>query len=192
MSGDADVMTDIEMLKAVEEIRQLEARYARYADERCWADLTGLFTVDGTFTPQDAGGKPMAVMSGRQEIADSLTAGVTPIYMLLTSEIEILSPATAHGIWAMADLIFRDDDPPAHSEATGNVPPFTTMRGWAATTSTTSRSTAPGTSARGSRPAPGRSSATRPGPPCAQGRSPIRCPGLTVRQPARYSESLRS
>jgi hypothetical protein len=81
MSDDADLMTDIEVLKAVEEIRQLEARYARYADEKRWADLAGLFTVDGTFTPQDAGGKPIAVMSGRQEIADSLTAvtaGVTP------------------------------------------------------------------------------------------------------------------
>jgi hypothetical protein len=134
MSDEADVMTDIEMLKAVEEIRQLEARYARYADEKRWADLAGLFTVDGTFTPQDADGKALAVMSGRQEIADSLTAvnagDVTPIHMLLTSEIEILSPTTAHGIWAMADLIFRNDDPPAHSEATGNVPPFTTMRGW--------------------------------------------------------------
>jgi SnoaL-like domain len=115
-------------------VRQLEAHYARYADEKRWADLAGLFTVDGTFTPQDADGKPLAVMSGRQEIADSLTAvnagDVTPVHMLLTSEIEILSPTTAHGIWAMADLMFRSDDPLAHSEATGNVPPFTTMRGW--------------------------------------------------------------
>ena len=70
MSDDADVMTDIEMLKAVEEIRQVEARYARYADEKRWADLAGLFTVDGTFTPLDVGGQPLAVMSGRQEIAD--------------------------------------------------------------------------------------------------------------------------
>jgi hypothetical protein len=133
MSNDADVMTDIEMLKAVEEIRQVEARYARYADEKRWADLAGLFTVDGTFTSLDAGGKPLAVMSGRKEIADSLaavTAGVTPIHMLFTSEIEVLSPAAAHGIWAMADLLFRNDDPPAHSGATGNVPAFTTMRGW--------------------------------------------------------------
>jgi hypothetical protein len=134
MSDNADVMTDIEVLKAVEEIRQVEARFARYADEKRWADLAGLFTVDGTFTPQDADGKPLAVMSGRQEIADSLTAlntgDATSIYMLFTSEIEILSPTTAHGIWAMADLIFRTDDPPAHSEATGDVPPFKTMRGW--------------------------------------------------------------
>ena len=134
MSDGADVMTDIETLKAVEAIRRLEARYARYADEKRWADLAGLFTVDGTFIPQGADGKPLAVMSGRQEIAGHLTAvtagDVTPIHMLLTSEIEILSPATAHGIWAMADLIFRDDDPPAHTGATGGVPPFTMMRGW--------------------------------------------------------------
>jgi hypothetical protein len=31
---------------------------------------------------------------------------------LLTSEIDILSPTTVHGIWAMADLIFRDGDAP--------------------------------------------------------------------------------
>ena len=132
MSDDTDVMADIEMLKAVDEIRQVEARYARFADEKRWADLAGLFTVDGTFTPQDAGGKPLAVMSGRLEIADTLTAvtagDVTPIHMLLTSEIEILSPTTAHGIWAMADLIFRNDEPAA--QASGDIPAFKTMRGW--------------------------------------------------------------
>jgi hypothetical protein len=134
LTEDANMTSDIEVLKAVEEIRRLEARYARYADEKRWADLAGLFTVDGTFTPQDADGKPLAVMSGRQHIVDSLTAAmtgdVTPIHLLLTSEIDILSPTTAHGIWAMADLVYRDDDPPAHADATGNIPAFKTMRGW--------------------------------------------------------------
>jgi hypothetical protein len=134
LTEDGNVTGDIEVLKAVEEIRRLEARYARYADEKRWADLAGLFTVDGTFTPQDADGNPLAVMSGRQDIVDSLTAAmtgdVTPIHLLLTSEIDILSPMTAHGIWAMADLVFRNDDPPAHAVATGNIPAFKTMRGW--------------------------------------------------------------
>ena len=134
MSEDADVRSDIEVLKALEEIRRLEARYARYADEKRWADLAGLFTVDGTFTPQNTDGKPLAVMSGRQEIIDSMTAvmngDVSPIHLLLTSEIDILSPTSAHGIWAMADLIFRNDDPPAQADATGGIPAFKTMRGW--------------------------------------------------------------
>ena len=103
MTEDADVTGDIEVLKAVEEIRRLEARYARYADEKRWADLAGLFTVDGTFTSQDADGKPLAVMSGRQDIVDSMTAAmagdVSPIHLLLTSEIDILSrqPRTRSG-----------------------------------------------------------------------------------------------
>jgi hypothetical protein len=134
LTEDASVAGDIEVLKAVEAIRRLEARYARYADEKRWAELAGLFTADGTFTPQGADGKPLAVMSGRQEIVDSLTAvmsgDVTPIHLLLTSEIDILSPTTAHGIWAMADLVFRNDDPPAQADATGNIPAFKTMRGW--------------------------------------------------------------
>ena len=134
MSEDADVRSDIEVLKAVEEIRRLEARYARYADEKRWADLAGLFTVDGTFTPQATDGKPLAVMSGRREIVDSMTAvmngDVSPIHLLLTSEIDILSPTTAHGIWAMADLIFRNDEPPVQADATSDIPAFKTMRGW--------------------------------------------------------------
>jgi hypothetical protein len=132
MTEDANVMGDIERLKAVEEIRRLEARYARYADEKRWADLAGLFTVDGTFTPLDTEGNALAVMSGRQGIVDNLTAvmsgDVSPIHLLLTSEIDILSATTAHGIWAMADLVFRNDDPPPH--APGDVPAFKTMRGW--------------------------------------------------------------
>jgi hypothetical protein len=134
MTEDASRPSDIEVLKAVEEVRRLEARYARYADEKRWADLAGLFTIDGTFTPLDADGKPLAVMSGRQDILDTMTAAMSadasPIHLLLTSEIDILSPTTAHGIWAMADLIFRNDDPPTHAATTGNLPAFKTMRGW--------------------------------------------------------------
>jgi hypothetical protein len=90
----------------------------------------GLFTPDGTFV-NDVEGNAIAVMNGRQEIASNLSAvsagDVSPIHMLLTSEIDILSPTTAHAIWAMADLIFRNDEPPADST---DIPPFRTMRGW--------------------------------------------------------------
>ena len=129
-----NTMTDVEVLLATEEIRRLEARYARFADAKRWPDLAGLFTPDGTFTSQNIDGENLAAMAGRQDITDHLTAvnagDVTPIHMLMTSEIEILSPTRAHAVWAMADLIFRDDDPPAHTGATGGVPPFTMMRGW--------------------------------------------------------------
>src|ERR1700722_13395918 len=54
------------------------------------------------------------VLQATQEIAGHLsavTAGdVTPIHLLTTSEIEILSPTRAHAVWAMADLIFRNEN----------------------------------------------------------------------------------
>jgi hypothetical protein len=132
--SDGEKMTEIEVLNATEQIRQLEARYARFADEKRWTDLAGLFTVDGTFTPQDADGNDLMVMSGREQITDTLASvnsgEVTLVHMLLTSEIEILSPTTASAIWSMADLIFRDEAPPADADPTGNIPAFRTMRGW--------------------------------------------------------------
>jgi SnoaL-like domain len=132
--SDVDAMTDVEVLQATEQIRLLEARYARFADEKRWADLARLFTPDGTFTSLNVDGETLAAMAGRQEITDNLsavTAGdVIPIHLLTTSEIEILSPTRAHGIWAMADLIFRNQDPPADPAASGGIPPFQTMRGW--------------------------------------------------------------
>jgi SnoaL-like domain len=134
LTEDANTIGDIDVLKALEEIRRLEARYARFADEKRWTDLAGLFTVDGTFTPQGADGIPLAVMSGRQDIIDNLSAAmsgdVTPIHLLLTSEIDILSATTAHGIWAMADLVFRNDDLPVQADPTSDIPAFKTMRGW--------------------------------------------------------------
>ena len=121
----------IQELLAIEELRQLEGRYARYADEKRWKDLAHLFTPEGTFASNDADGNTIADMKGRQQIEDNLTAvnagDVQPIHMLLTSEIDIQTPTTAHAIWAMADLIFRNDEPVADST---DIPPFRTMRGW--------------------------------------------------------------
>jgi hypothetical protein len=89
--SDADAMTDVEVLLATEQIRLLEARYARFADEKRWADLAGLFMPDGTFTSQNVNGENLAAMAGRQEITDNLsgvTAGdVNAIHMLTTSEL---------------------------------------------------------------------------------------------------------
>jgi hypothetical protein len=42
------MMRNLETLDAIEDIRDLEARYA---DEKRWEDLAGLFTEDGWFRP---------------------------------------------------------------------------------------------------------------------------------------------
>jgi hypothetical protein len=127
-------MRDIETLDAIEDIRNLEARYARFADERRWDDLAGLFTEDGWFRPQDDEGNVIADMQGRAEISASLadrnSGDVQPIHLLLTHEISVESSTTASATWAMADLIFRGDSAIPEPSPTGGLPPFRTMRGW--------------------------------------------------------------
>jgi len=127
-------MRDLETLDAIEDIRALEARYARYADHKRWKDLAGLFTEDGWFRPLDAEGNEIAHMAGREDIATQLGArnsgDVQPIHQLLTHEIEIESATTAKAIWAMADLIFRGDSAIPEQQPGDALPPFRALRGW--------------------------------------------------------------
>src|SRR6185437_11619480 len=119
-------MMDLETLDAIEDIRALEARYARYADHKRWKDLAGLFTEDGWFRTRDAEGNEIAHMAGREDIATQLGArnsgDVQPIHQLLTHEIEIESAVTAKAIWAMADLIFRGDSAVPRNAGMGPLP----------------------------------------------------------------------
>lgn len=127
-------MDDITELKAIEDIRHLEARYARYADEKRWADLADLFVEEGTFVSLDVEGNVLVEMMSRAGIAARLGAAnsgdVTPLHQLLTSEIEVLSPTTAKAIWAMADIVIRGEDAIPKPGTAGSVPPFRTMRGY--------------------------------------------------------------
>lgn len=127
-------MNDLEILKATEDIRRVEARYAFFADQKRWRDLAGLFTEDGVFRPLDEAGNELFRMSGREDIAASLQArnsgDVQPIHQLFTHEIDIESPTDAKGVWAMADLIFRGDSAISAPSKSDKRLPFRTMRGW--------------------------------------------------------------
>ncbi|MEH1168265.1 nuclear transport factor 2 family protein [Micromonospora sp. CPCC 205539] len=127
-------MRDLPTLNAIEDIRDLEARYARYADEKRWDDLAGLFAEDGWFRPLDVDGNEVAYMGSREAIATQLntrnSGDVQPIHQLFTHEIEIESASTAKAVWAMADLIFRGDSAIPEQKPGDALPPFRTMRGW--------------------------------------------------------------
>ncbi len=127
-------MRDLETLNAIEDIRRLEARYARYADQRRWDDLAGLFTEDGWFRPLDVEGNEIANMAGRRDIATQLgsrnSGDVRLVHQLFTQEIDVESATTATAVWAMADLIFRGDGAVPERKPGDALPPFRTMRGW--------------------------------------------------------------
>jgi hypothetical protein len=99
-------MDKLDKLLAIEEIRALKARYFRCVDLKDWAGLAEVFAEDALFDISDD--LPGAVMTGREKI---LAAVSEPLALAVSvhhghcPEIEITSPTTATGVWAMEDML---------------------------------------------------------------------------------------
>jgi hypothetical protein len=105
------VAARVEELHAVEEIKKLKARYFRFLDTKQWDELRALFVEDATidFTPEMShlgveGGQLETVASFIERVATHLT-GARIVHHGHMPEIEITSPTSARGIWAMIDIV---------------------------------------------------------------------------------------
>ena len=106
------MLTEIERLTAIEEIKQLKARYFRCMDTKDWPGLQAVFSDTAEF---DMRGEA----ADKSKAADRLIIGAANIMPFIRNavlelvtvhhghmpEIEITSPATAKGIWAMEDVL---------------------------------------------------------------------------------------
>jgi uncharacterized protein (TIGR02246 family) len=89
----------------LEAIRQLKARYFRTMDTKDWSGMRQVFTDDVVMDTSSSGG---GVISGADEFMAFLSKtldGVITVHHGHMPEIEITSPTTAKGIWAMQDLL---------------------------------------------------------------------------------------
>ena len=89
----------------LEAIRQLKARYFRTMDTKDWSGMRQVFTDDVVMDTSSSGG---GVISGADEFMAFLSKtldGVITVHHGHMPEIEITSPTTARGIWAMQDLL---------------------------------------------------------------------------------------
>jgi hypothetical protein len=122
-------METLERLRVIEDVRRLMARYVRYADHQRWDDLAALFTQDGTFTPHKVDGSVWLHMNGQDEIKATVGSsggpGVTLVHHLFSDEIDVDSPTSAHGVFAMEDIVTR----PEGAELSDTVP-FRVMHGF--------------------------------------------------------------
>lgn len=118
---------DLDTVEAMEQIKQLKARYFRLVDTKQWHAWGDLFTEDVTAeyhnAPQDHPneGLPGLTCSGRTTLVEAVTralATVTSIHQGFMPEIELTSPATARGIWAMSIICAC---PTASSKAMGTM-----------------------------------------------------------------------
>jgi hypothetical protein len=111
-------MDAVAKLVAIEEIKQVKARYFRYMDTRQWDDLGETFTTDGVFdcseaffvTPLDGEriGTEGPITTGRANIVAWIRGafvGQISVHHGHCHEITIDSETEAHGVIAMADII---------------------------------------------------------------------------------------
>ena len=89
----------------LEAIKQLKARYFRTMDTTDWVGMREVFADDVVVDTTDSGG---GVITGADEFMAFLRetlADVVTVHHGHTPEIELTSPTTATGIWAMQDVL---------------------------------------------------------------------------------------
>jgi hypothetical protein len=103
-------MTDTERLMAIEEIKQVKARYFRCMDTKDWAGFAAVFAPDGSvdYNPEapDASDFKAAGLVNVLALVRKVIERAVTIHHGHMAEIEITSPTTASAIFAMEDLIY--------------------------------------------------------------------------------------
>lgn len=113
-------MDTIEKLWAIEEIKQLKARYFRALDTKDWDELMTVFTDDAVFDLRAVNSirhpltrswePPLAgedqVYTGRETIIAMIRRAVEHLHTVHhghVAEIEVISPSEAKGLWPTHD-----------------------------------------------------------------------------------------
>jgi uncharacterized protein (TIGR02246 family) len=113
-------MSGSEALEAIEAIKQLKARYFRLMDTKDWAGFRTCFTDDVRIDVTADGAGVLEGLDAFLAMLEPTLEGVTTVHHGHMPEIELTSPTTATGIWAMEDhLRFPDDNPLGISELHG-------------------------------------------------------------------------
>ncbi len=97
-------LADIRRLGDIEEIKQLKARYFRYVDLHWWPELRGLFADDAVFEIGESTSCPRTSEEFVASVGRHLSEAVS-VHHGHMPEIRIVDAETAHGIWAMFDLV---------------------------------------------------------------------------------------
>ena len=98
-------MDDAATLLEIEAIKQLKARYCRFLDTKDWQAWRGLFSDDFLSDTSKAGGK---IIRGADEFVAFTRKGLrsqATVHQVHAPEIELTSPTTANGVWALEDVV---------------------------------------------------------------------------------------
>jgi SnoaL-like domain len=87
--------------------KRLKARYCRYLDAKDWESWRGLFADDFVSDLAEVGG---GVIVGADEFVDYTRKTIgkptqATVHQVQAPEIELTSTTTAHGVWALHDVV---------------------------------------------------------------------------------------
>lgn len=89
----------------LEAIRQLKARYFRTMDTKDWAGMRQVFADDVVMDTSEAGGEVVTGADEFMTFLEAALAGAVTVHHGHMPEIELTSPTTARGVWALQDVI---------------------------------------------------------------------------------------
>lgn len=92
-------------LEAIEEVKQLKARYFRYLDTKQWERWATVFTHDAVLEHPANRAEPVVGRDQIVEMVSTQLAEVTTVHHGHMPEIEVLDDTHARGVWAMSDLL---------------------------------------------------------------------------------------
>jgi uncharacterized protein (TIGR02246 family) len=98
----------------VEAIKQLKGRYCRTMDTKDWAAMRRVFTDDVEMDTTASGG---AVVNGADAFMSFLLEAigdVLTVHHCHMPEIQVTSPTSASGVWAMEDMLRWPDGTELH------------------------------------------------------------------------------
>jgi uncharacterized protein (TIGR02246 family) len=94
----------------LESIRQLKARYFRTMDTKDWAGMRQVFADDIVIDTTASGGGVTTSADEFMEFLEQTLGDAITVHHGHMPEIELTSPRTATGTWALQDTIVWPDD----------------------------------------------------------------------------------
>jgi hypothetical protein len=116
-------MDPLARLEAIEDIKQLKARYFRGLDTKQWDIFRSVFADDVVFDLTGTvrgSARDSAVYRGGDETVATVRASVgraVTVHLGLMPEITVLSETEAEGIWKMEDVVTFPDGAPEDIES---------------------------------------------------------------------------
>jgi uncharacterized protein (TIGR02246 family) len=101
-------------LDEIEKLKQLKARYFRTMDTKDWTAMRAVFADDVVMDTTASGGSLTVGADAFMAYLEPTLRDAVTVHHGHMPEIEVISPSTASGVWALQDIIVWPDGTRMH------------------------------------------------------------------------------